>query len=144
MTARRLAKELEKIAENFDAECKGDDLFKWQVAILGPDNSPYFGGTFIVELTFPEDYPFRAPDVRMETKIYHPNINHKGEICLGVLKDGWNPSVTAREIVEGIVQLLLNPNPEDPLVPEIASLIKRDPATFKTKAEEWTHKYALM
>jgi len=140
---RRISKELEKVRQKFDAECVNDSLVKWHVAINGPDDSPYFGGTFLVELTFKADYPFTAPDLTFQTKIYHPNINHRGEICLALLKNEWSPSKTPLMILENLVQLLKRPDSDDPLVPEIASIFNRDLNAFKAKAEEWTHKYAV-
>ena len=143
MAAKRLAREMEKTREKFDVECVNDNIMKWHVALPGPDHSSYFGGTFLVELTFPSDYPFRSPEAIFQTKIYHPNINHKGDVCLGTIKDGWTPAYTPLMIVECILELLSTPNPDDPLVPEIASLFRRDPASFRNKAEEWTHQYAM-
>lgn len=47
---------------------------------------------FKVKLTFPEDFPRAAPKGYMITKIFHPNISAKGEICVNTLKKDWNPS----------------------------------------------------
>lgn len=57
-------------------------------------DSPYSGGVFFLSLTFPTDYPFKPPKVSFTTKIYHPNINANGSICLDILRDQWSPALT--------------------------------------------------
>ena len=46
----------------------------WNVLIAGPADTPYVGGQFKVRVTFPENYPFRMPDFKFETLIWHPNV----------------------------------------------------------------------
>ena len=61
---------------------------------MGPPDSPYSGGVFFLNITFPTDYPFKPPKVQFITKIYHPNINANGSICLDILRDQWSPALT--------------------------------------------------
>jgi ubiquitin-conjugating enzyme E2 D/E len=61
---------------------------------MGPDDSPYSGGVFFLNINFPTDYPFKPPKVNFVTRIYHPNINQNGAICLDILKDQWSPALT--------------------------------------------------
>ena len=62
-------------------------MYNWRATIIGPEDSPYKGGLFFLNITFPTDYPFKPPKVSFVTKIYHPNINANGGICLDILKD---------------------------------------------------------
>lgn len=61
---------------------------------MGPSDSPYSGGVFFLAIHFPTDYPFKAPKVNFTTRIYHPNINSNGSICLDILRDQWSPALT--------------------------------------------------
>ena len=57
-------------------------------------DSPYAGGVFFLQIQFPTDYPFKPPKVHFTTRIYHPNINANGSICLDILRDQWSPALT--------------------------------------------------
>lgn len=57
-------------------------------------DSPYAGGVFFLAIHFPTDYPFKPPKVNFTTRIYHPNINSNGSICLDILRDQWSPALT--------------------------------------------------
>lgn len=121
----------------------GDDLFHWQATIMGPSDSPYSGGVFFVTITFAPDYPFKPPKVQFQTKVYHPNINSQGSICLDILKEQWSPALTISKVLLSICSLLTDPNPDDPLVPEIAHIYKSDRSRYEETAREWTRKYAM-
>ena len=118
------------------------DQFHWQATIMGPEDSPYAGGIFFLNIHFPPDYPFKPPKVSFTTKIYHPNINSNGSICLDILKDQWSPALTISKVLLSISSLLTDPNPDDPLVPEIANLYKNNRDQYSTTAREWTNRYA--
>ena len=110
---------------------------------MGPSDSPYAGGVFFLSIHFPTDYPFKPPKVNFTTKIYHPNINSSGNICLDILKDQWSPALTLSKVLLSICSLLTDANPDDPLVPEIAQIYKTDKAKYEATAKEWTKKYAV-
>ena len=113
-----------------------------QATIMGPADSPYSGGVFFVTIHFPPDYPFKPPKVQFQTKVYHPNINSQGSICLDILKEQWSPALTISKVLLSICSLLTDPNPDDPLVPEIAHIYKADRSRYEELAREWTRKYA--
>lgn len=78
------------------------------------------GGVFNLELFLPDDYPMTPPKIRFLTRIYHPNIDRLGRICLDVLKNNWSPALQIRTILLSIQALLGAPNPEDPLNEAVA------------------------
>lgn len=146
MAQRRIQKELTDIQKDPPAGCSAgpvdDDLFNWEGFIMAPADSPYAGGVFKLGIRFPTDYPFKQPTVTFLTKIYHPNINSSGGICLDILKSQWSPALTISKVLLSILSLLTDPNPDDPLVPEIAHLYKSNRAEYEMTARQWTIQYA--
>ncbi len=110
---------------------------------MGPSGSPYEGGIFFLDIHFPLEYPFKPPKITFATRVYHPNISSNGSICLDILKDAWSPALTISRVLLSISSLLTDPNPEDPLVPEIANLFKTSRAQFEANARAWTKKTAV-
>lgn len=147
MALRRITRELQDLRRDPPTSCSagpiGDDMFSWEGCIFGPGDSPFVGGVFNLSIHFPADYPFRAPHVKFITKIYHPNINSSGLICLDILKTAWSPALTISKVLLSITSLLTDPNPDDPFVPEIANLYKGDRAAYEEKARAWTAEYAI-
>jgi len=83
-----------------------------------------------------------APKVRFLTKIYHPNIDKLGRICLDILKDKWSPALQIRTVLLSIQALLSAPNPDDPLDNEVADLWKNAEQEAISIAKQWTEKWA--
>ncbi|KAI9199410.1 ubiquitin-conjugating enzyme/RWD-like protein [Polychytrium aggregatum] len=119
-----------------------DNLRYFDVIIAGPTSSPFEGGSFKLELFLPEDYPMAPPKVRFLTKIYHPNIDKLGRICLDILKDKWSPALQIRTVLLSIQALLSAPNPDDPLANDVAQHWKENEKAAIAVAREWTTKYA--
>jgi ubiquitin-conjugating enzyme E2 D/E len=147
MAARRLQREYAEIQQDPPVGCTAgpvndNDFFNWEAMIFGPEDSPFNGGIFHLSIRFPSDYPFKPPIVTFKTKIYHPNINAAGGICLDILKGQWSPALTVSKVLLSILSLLTDANPNDPLVPEIAELYRQNRAAYDIRAREWTQVYA--
>lgn len=95
-----------------------------------------------LELFLPEDYPMAAPKVRFLTKIYHPNVDKLGRICLDILKDKWSPALQIRTVLLSIQALMSAPNPDDPLDENIAKHWKSDEVDAMNTARAWTQQWA--
>ena len=76
------------------------------------------------------------------TKIYHPNIDKLGRICLDILKEKWSPALQIRTVLLSIQALLSAPNPDDPLDNQVATQWKVNESEAIKTAKEWTSKYA--
>jgi ubiquitin-conjugating enzyme E2 N len=83
------------------------------------------------------------PRLRFVTRIFHPNIDKLGRICLDILKDKWSPALQIRTVLLSVQALLGAPNPDDPLANDVAEEWKRDEASAIGKAAEWTRLYAV-
>jgi len=119
-----------------------NDLFQWRATIMGPEGTPYHGGIFNLKINLPADYPFKAPHITFLTKIYHCNVNSNGSICLDILKDNWSPALTISKALLSICSLMNDPNPNDPLVPDIANLFVKDRARHDADARAYTMEHA--
>jgi len=147
MSAKRIVRELADLRKDPPLNCSAGpideaDIFNWDGVMFGPADSPYSGGIFKVTIQFPVDYPFKPPRIIFTTKIYHPNINAAGFICLDILKQNWSPALTISKVLLSVLSMLTDPNPNDPLMPEIAQQYVNDRAAYEAKARQWTDLYA--
>ncbi|XP_032810246.1 ubiquitin-conjugating enzyme E2 N-like [Petromyzon marinus] len=143
---KRIIKETQRLmtepVPGISAEPDESNARHFHVIIIGPPDSPFEGGTFKLELFLPEDYPMAPPKVRFMTKIYHPNVDKLGRICLDILKDKWSPALQIRTVLLSIQALLSAPNPDDPLANDVAELWKVNEAQALEKARAWTKLHA--
>jgi len=148
---KRIEKETQKLATE---KAEGivvtmtNNFRHFHICMDGPKDSPFEGGKFNLELFLPGDspggtgYPMEAPKVRFLTKIYHPNIDSLGRICLDILKDKWSPALQIRTVLLSIQAMLSAPNPDDPLDEDVANQWKKNEKAAQATAREWTVKYA--
>jgi ubiquitin-conjugating enzyme E2 D/E len=144
---KRLRKEYKDFCKDPPTYCTAspeeeDDLTKWIATITGPRGSVYEGGIFHLTILFGSEYPFKPPKIRFKTRIYHMNINSNGAICLDILKDQWSPALTISKVLLSICSLLTDPNPDDPLVPEISREYIADRVQHDVTAREYVRKFA--
>jgi ubiquitin-conjugating enzyme E2 D/E len=150
MSLRRIQRELADMQKEPPDNCSAgpaaeDDLYNWKATIMGPEGSPYAGGRFALDIKFPSEYPFRPPRLQFTTKVYHPNIHADGYFSLVpnvLLQTTWSPAMTVRMVLLSLCSLLTDPNPDDPLVPDIARQYKQDRAQYNLTAADWTRLFA--
>ncbi|KAG0578357.1 hypothetical protein KC19_4G016600 [Ceratodon purpureus] len=107
-----------------------DNLLSFEITIR-PDEGYYQGGTFIFSFSISQVYPHEAPKVKCKTKVYHPNIDLEGNVCLNILREDWKPVLSINSIIYGLQYLFLDPNPDDPLNHEAAEVLRDNPRQFE-------------
>lgn len=150
MDFARVQKELQECNRDFEvsgikvAPKSEANLTQLLGTIPGPLGTPYEGGTFKIDITLPEGYPFEPPKMRFATKVWHPNISSQsGAICLDILKDQWSPALTLKTALLSIQALLSAPEPDDPQDAVVAQQYLREYQTFVGTARYWTEAFAM-
>lgn len=145
---KRIMKELQAVRDDPAANIElffvsESDIHHLKGTFLGPPGTPYENGKFIVDIEVPMEYPFKAPKMKFDTKVYHPNISSvTGAICLDILKDAWSPVITLKSALISLQALLQSPEPNDPQDAEVARHYLQNREAFDKTAELWTKLYA--
>ncbi|PPR89399.1 hypothetical protein GOBAR_AA31281 [Gossypium barbadense] len=143
---------------DYKVEMMNDGMQEFYVEFNGPKDSPYHGGVWRIRVELPDAYPYKSPSIGFVNKIYHPNVDEmSGSVCLDVINQTWSPMFgkpcalflcfkVAANLVNVfevfLPQLLLYPNPSDPLNGEAAALMMRDRTAYEEKVKEYREKYA--
>lgn len=145
---KRIGKELEECGQDTQSGVSlllvnENDLTHLIGFFKGPPGTPYEGGAFQVDINIPNEYPFKPPQMKFSTKIYHPNISSvTGAICLDILKDAWTPILTLKSSLISLQSLLQSPEPNDPQDAEVAKHYLTNKKGFEETAAYWTKIYA--
>jgi ubiquitin-conjugating enzyme E2 M len=107
-----------------------NDLTAFDVSV-SPDTGYWTGATYHFTFTIPPHYPHSPPKVECNTKIYHPNIDLQGKVCLNILREDWKPVLDINAVIYGLIYLFYEPNPDDPLNHEAAELFRKDVRQFE-------------
>uniref|UniRef100_A0A0R3RW73 GDP-4-keto-6-deoxy-D-mannose-3,5-epimerase-4-reductase n=1 Tax=Elaeophora elaphi TaxID=1147741 RepID=A0A0R3RW73_9BILA len=147
-SSRRLKKELTDIQSSDSrtfccVEFDESNLLHW-TGLLVPDKEPYNKGAFKVAIDFPVEYPFKPPKITFLTKIYHPNVDEKGQVCLPIISpDNWKPATKTEQVMNALLGLITEPEPDHPLRADLAEEFTKDRKKFNKTAEDYTKKYAM-
>ncbi|KAI8352362.1 ubiquitin-conjugating enzyme/RWD-like protein, partial [Mortierella sp. GBAus27b] len=133
-----------KLPEGFSAGPADDDLYKWDIMIIGPEETPYEGGLFEATMAFPQDYPLSPPELRFKTYMHHPNIYPDGKVCISILHppgddiygyeqacERWLPIYTVETIIVNVVSMLSSPNDESPANVDVAIEWRQNPKLYR-------------
>lgn len=128
----------------FEVALSGNSMGEFYVKFEGPKDSPFEGGTWKVHVTLPVSYPYKSPSIGFCNTIFHPNIDEtSGSVCLDVINQAWSPMYDLVNIFQTFLpQLLLYPNPSDPLNARAAALMMQDKEAYTSKVSEYVQKFA--
>jgi len=141
---RRIETDVMKmLMSDYDVKLVNDNMQEFHVLFHGPEETPFTGGVWRIHVELPDQYPYKSPSIGFMNKIFHPNIDELGSVCLDVINQTWSPMYDMVNIFETFLpQLLRYPNPADPLNGEAAALLLREPKTYEHKVRDYVKRFA--
>ncbi|XP_037953423.1 ubiquitin-conjugating enzyme E2-18 kDa-like [Teleopsis dalmanni] len=145
---KRLELEVQEVTEsnfaalrNFKQEL--NNLLRWTV-LIAPDSPPYDEGAFLLEVNFKPDYPFMPPRLHFVTKVYHPNVQENGLICMPILfVENWKPTTRMTQVLQVLVALMNDPIAEMPIRADLGKMFLMDHDKYMRLATDFTKQTAL-
>lgn len=152
---KRQLKELSKSpVDGFSAGLVDDqNVYEWEVCVMGPSGTPYEGGLFRARLSFPRTYPQRPPTLRFTSSIWHPNVYPDGSVCISILhepgddeygyeqaEERWLPVHTVETIMLSVISMLASPNTDSPANVEAAREYRDKPDDFYKRVQRCVRK----
>lgn len=146
MVVGRLMKDIRALVktppEGITLHWSEDNIANLEAEIRGPEGTPFDGGVFRVRLSLGADFPHAPPKGTFLTKVFHPNVSEKGEICVNTLKRDWKPSHGIQHVLMIVRCLLIVPNAESALNAEAGRLLLENYDEFARRAALWTRIHA--
>ncbi|KAF9398602.1 Ubiquitin-conjugating enzyme E2 15 [Mortierella sp. AD011] len=138
---------MENPVQGFSAGLVNDDnVFEWEILIMGLEDTLYEGGFFKAIMTFPPDYPVMPPKLKFISDMYHPNIYPNGDVCISILhppgedkygyekaSERWSPVHTVETILVSVISMLSSPNDESPANIDAAKEWRENYPAYKRK-----------
>ncbi|CAB3406086.1 unnamed protein product [Caenorhabditis bovis] len=120
------------------------NLFNWECAIPGRKDTIWEGGLYRIRMLFKDDFPSTPPKCKFEPPLFHPNVYPSGTVCLSLLDEqkDWKPSITIKQLLIGIQDLLNNPNIEDPAQAEAYQIFCQNRTEYEKRVKREAQKYA--
>uniref|UniRef100_A0A183CIM5 SUMO-conjugating enzyme UBC9 n=1 Tax=Globodera pallida TaxID=36090 RepID=A0A183CIM5_GLOPA len=114
------------------------NLYNWECAIPGPKSTIWEGGLYKLRMIFKDDFPSTPPKCRFEPPLFHPNVYPSGTVCLSLLDENkdWKPSITVKQLLMGIQELLVSPNPEDPAQAEAYQIFVQNRPEYERRVRK--------
>lgn len=114
------------------------DISNFEI-IINPQQGYYKQGKFKFEVNVTDNFPIEPPKIKCLQRIYHPNIDVNGNICLNILREDWSPALNLNAVLIGLNFLFLEPNPNDPLNKEAANVLKKRTYEFADNVAKSMH-----
>ena len=151
MSELRIRQELDKIKTtsllaNIGASAgpvKKTNIFEWNAILTGPKKTPYENNIYKLSIKFPQDFPRSPPSIKFITKIFHPNVSTKGDVCVSSIGSLWNENNDIITILYSIFKMLKTPNLEHGINEEAINLCKNDINSFNLKVKEYNELYSI-